>query len=227
LISPFFLASARGSRATTLKGASAAPRHRGGARHLTGAHTDTADPRFTTELLAGPLDPSNNAFGGGQWQPEYRAIEAGCTIPNVIGSAQIPDAQKNAVRGLVQMLQALAFVNVLVARTQDSIPIDVSRPVGRQLAPFVTNAVAYQHVVNRLDSARTSLAAANTFPFDPGPGFTGFNTPRDLPRLQSGADGPRARLRGEPHGVWRSVRSLLGLGIDRRVAVVPEPGRLH
>src|SRR5205807_904108 len=30
-----------------------------------GYRLDTADPRFTTELLAGPLDPSNDAFGGG------------------------------------------------------------------------------------------------------------------------------------------------------------------
>lgn len=142
-----------------------------------GYRLDTADPRFTTELLAGPLDPSNNAFGGGQWQPEYRAIEAGYAILNVIGTAQIPDGQKNAVRGFVQTLQALSFLEVLVAHTEDSIPIDVNRPVGGALAPFVTNAVAYQHVVSLLDSARTALAAATALPFDPGPGFTGFNTP--------------------------------------------------
>ena len=40
---------------------------------------DTADPRFTTELLAGPLDPSNDAFGGGQWAAEYRAIRTFAT----------------------------------------------------------------------------------------------------------------------------------------------------
>jgi hypothetical protein len=68
-------------------------------------------------------------------------------------------------------------LNILVAHTQDSIPIDVNRPVGGPLAALVTNAVAYQHVVNLLDSARTSLASASTFPFDPGPGFAGFNTP--------------------------------------------------
>src|SRR5207248_1021448 len=38
---------------------------------------DTADPRFTTELLAGPLDPSNDAFGGGQWAAELRATQGG------------------------------------------------------------------------------------------------------------------------------------------------------
>jgi len=143
-----------------------------------GYRLDAADPRFTTELLAGPLDPSNNAFGGGQWQPEFRTIQAGYAILNAIGSAQITDAQKEGVSGYVQTIQALSFLNVLNAHTQDSIPIDVNRPVGGALAPFVTNAVGYQHVVSLLDSARMHLQAAGAgFVFDPGPGFVGFNTP--------------------------------------------------
>ena len=142
-----------------------------------GYRLDTADPRFTTELLTGPLDPSNNAFGGGQWQPEYRMIASGYAILNVIGSAQIPDEQKDAVRGFVRTIQAVAFLNVLDAHTEDSIPVDVNRTVGQSLAPFVSNDSAYRYVVGLLDSARTSLASATSFPFDPGPGFAAFNTP--------------------------------------------------
>jgi hypothetical protein len=142
-----------------------------------GYRLDTADPRFTTELLAGPLDPSNAAFGGGQWAAEYRTITSGYTILNVIGTAQIADSQKNAVRGFVQTIQALSFLQILNAHTEDSIPIDVNRTIDQALAPLVTNAAAYAHVVSLLDSARTFLLAANTFPFDPGPGFAGFNTP--------------------------------------------------
>src|SRR6184192_1161896 len=138
---------------------------------------DTADPRFTSELLTGPLDPSNAAFGGGQWQPEYRMIASGYAILNVIGSAQIPDEQKDAVRGFVRTIQAVAFLNVLDAHTEDSIPVDVNRTVGQSLAPFVSNDSAYRYVVGLLDSARTSLASATSFPFDPGPGFAAFNTP--------------------------------------------------
>src|SRR5437764_1586767 len=105
-----------------------------------GYRLDTADPRFTTELLTGPLDPSNNAFGGGQWQPEYRTIQSGYAILNVISSAQIPDGQKDAVRGFVRTIQALSLLNVLNAHAQDSIPIDVNQA---GLAPLVRNDVAY------------------------------------------------------------------------------------
>ena len=139
---------------------------------------DTADPRFTSELLTGPLDPSNAAFGGGQWQREYRSIAAGYTILNVIGSAQMSDADKNAVRGFVQTIQALGFLIVLDAHTEDSIPIDVNRPVGGPLAPLVSNDSAYKAVNVILDSAQTALQAAGAaFPIDLGSGFAGFDTP--------------------------------------------------
>ena len=143
-----------------------------------GYRLDTADPRFTTELLAGPLDPSNNAFGGGQWQPEFRTIAAGNTILNVIGSAQITAAQQSGVKGFVETVQAISFLNILNAHTEDSIPIDVNVPVGGPLAKMVSNDSAFKRVVALLDVARTDLQAAGaSFVFDPGPGFVGFKTP--------------------------------------------------
>jgi hypothetical protein len=143
-----------------------------------GYRLDTADPRFTTELLAGPLDPSNNAFGGGQWQPEYRTIAAGNTILNVIGSAQITAAEQSGVKGFVETIQALSFLNILNAHTEDSIPIDVNVPVGGPLAKMLSNDSAFKRVVALLDAARTDLqAGGTTFAFDPGPGFVGFKTP--------------------------------------------------
>ncbi len=142
-----------------------------------GYRLDTADPRFTTELLAGPLDPSNDAFGGGQWAAEFRAIQSGYAILNVIGSAQIPTGQQEAARGFVHTMQAVAFLMVLNSHTQDSIPVDVNRSVSQPLAPFVSNDSAYKYVLSLLDSAKTELQAATAFSFDPGPGFVGFNTP--------------------------------------------------
>ncbi len=142
-----------------------------------GYRLDTADPRFTTELLAGPLDPSNDAFGGGQWAAEFRAIQSGYAILNVIGSAQIPTGQQEAARGFVHTMQAVAFLMVLNSHTEDSIPVDVNRSVSQPLAPFVSNDSAYKYVRSLLDSAKTELQAATAFSFDPGPGFVGFNTP--------------------------------------------------
>jgi len=150
-----------------------------------GYRLDTADPRFTTELLQGPLDPSNDAFGGGQWAAEYRAIQSGYQILNVIGSAQIDAGQQNAVRGFVHTIQALAFLMVLNAHTEDSIPVQVNGPIN-SLAPFVSNDSAYKFVIGLLDSARTELTAATAFPFDPGAGFSAFNTPTTFLKFNRG-----------------------------------------
>lgn len=180
-----------------------------------GYRLDTADPRFTTELLAGPLDASNNAFGGGQWQPEYRTIASGYAILNVIGSAQITDAEKNGVRGYVQTIQALSFLNVLNAHTQDSIPIDVNRAIDQPLAPLVSNDSAYKAVIAILDSARTNLQnGGSAFAFDPGPGFAGFNTPAAFLQfnraLTARVRAYRASLGALPGAVLTSYGSAAG-----------------
>jgi hypothetical protein len=143
-----------------------------------GYRLDVADPRFVTELIQGPLDGSNNAFGGGAWQFEYQAIRAGYNILNVIGTALLSDAEKEGVRGFTQTIQAYEYMIVLFAHTQDSIPIDVNRPLTDPPAPFVTNDVAWQHVVSLLDSAKTHLlAAGGSFGFPLPAGFADFNTP--------------------------------------------------
>lgn len=144
-----------------------------------GYRIDPADPRFVSELITAPkLDPSNGAFGGGQWQSEYAAIRSGYNVLDVVGTAQISDAQKEGVRGFTQTLQAYAYMMVLFAHTEDSIPIDVDRPLTDPPAPFVTNSAAWDHVVSLLDSAKTHLlAAGGAFSFDLPPGFANFNTP--------------------------------------------------
>ena len=174
-----------------------------------GYRLDTADPRFISELLQGPLDPSNNAFGGGQWTREMRTIQGGYAILNVISTAQITDAEKEGVRGFVQTIQALAFLMVLNAHIQDSIPIDVNRSIDQPLAPFVSNDSAYKHVSLKLDSARTHLLAAGpAFVFDPGPGFTGFNTPATFLEvnraLKARVMAYRASLGALPPGTYTS-----------------------
>lgn len=140
---------------------------------------DVADPRFILELITAPrLDPSNAAFGGGQWGFEYAAIRSGYNVLNVIGTAQLTDAEKEGVRGFTQTLQAYAYMMVLFAHTEDSIPIDVNRPLSDPPAPFVTNVAAWDYVVSLLDSAKTSLlAAGGAFSFTLPAGLADFNTP--------------------------------------------------
>jgi starch-binding outer membrane protein, SusD/RagB family len=150
-----------------------------------GYRIDPADPRFVSELITAPkLDPSNGAFGGGEWQLEYAAIRSGYNVLNVIETALITDPQKEGVRGFTQTMQAYAYMVVLFAHTEDSIPIDVNRPLTDPPAPFVTNAAAWDHVVSLLDSAKAHLQAAGaSFFFPLPPGLAGFNTPTGFLKL--------------------------------------------
>jgi hypothetical protein len=150
-----------------------------------GYRIDVADPRFVSELItATNLDPSNGAFGGGQWQGEFAGIRSGFNIMNVIGTAQLTDAEKEGVRGFTQTMQAYMYMMVLFAHTQDSIPIDVNRPLTDPPAPFVSNSAAWDYVVSLLDSAKASLqAAGSAFSFTLPPGFAGFDDPAGFLQL--------------------------------------------
>jgi starch-binding outer membrane protein, SusD/RagB family len=140
---------------------------------------DTADPRFTGELLQGPLDPGTTAFGGDHWAEEFNAIRGGNNLLAVLSTAQALNAEEqSATSGYVKTIQALSFLIILNAHTEDSIPIDVGTDVTAPPAPFVTNAAAFLHVNDLLDQGQAELAAGGAaFPFALPAGFSGFDTP--------------------------------------------------
>jgi hypothetical protein len=147
---------------------------------------DGSDPRFTGELMQGPLDPGSRAFGGDHWAEEYAAIRSANNLLAVIGTASTLTAEEqNAVRGYAHTLQAYNFLIVLDAHSQDAIPIDVGTDVTAPPAPLVTNAEGWAHVISLLDGAVTELQAAGTsgFPFTLPSGFNGFNTPATFIRF--------------------------------------------
>jgi hypothetical protein len=164
---------------------------------------DGSDPRFTGELMQGPLDPGSRAFGGDHWAEEYAAIRSANNLLAVIGTAEaLTPEEQNAVRGYGHTLQAYNFMIVLNAHTQDAIPIDVGTDVTAPPAPLVTNAEAWTHVMQLLDGAVTELQAAGTaaFPFTLPSGFNGFNTPATFIRFNRALRARVAVYRGDYTG---------------------------
>jgi starch-binding outer membrane protein, SusD/RagB family len=140
---------------------------------------DGSDPRFTGELLQGPLDPGGNAFGGDHWNEPYANIRnAKALLAAVVTSQALSAEEQSAVSGFARTIEALEFLNVVNAHTQDSIPIDVGPDVTAPPAPFRTHAEAMAEIVSLLDQGQADLAAGGTaFPFTLPNGFVGFNTP--------------------------------------------------
>src|ERR687898_1651152 len=67
---------------------------------------DGSDPRFTGELLLGPLDPGGEAFGGDHWGDQYAAIRGGNLLLAVVPTAtELSDEEKSATAGFVKTIQ--------------------------------------------------------------------------------------------------------------------------
>ena len=150
-----------------------------------GYRFDGSEPRYTSEALTGSLD-AGGFIGGSQWGPQFRNIRSANELLTYVGTSQELSATEiSAVTGFTRTIEALDFLNVLVAHTQDSIPIAVGINVAAPPAPFVTQTLAYDHVENLLDSALTDLQAAGStaFPFSLSSGFSGFDTPAEFSKV--------------------------------------------
>ncbi len=154
---------------------------------------DGSDPRFTGELLLGPLDPGGEAFGGDHWADEYAAIRGGNLMLAVLPTAaELTAEEQSGASGYVKTIQALNYLIILNAHTQDSIPIVTDTSVTAPPAPFQTREAVFAHVVTLLDEARTELLAGGTsFPFPLPSGFNGFDTPATFVQFNRGL---RARV---------------------------------
>jgi hypothetical protein len=148
---------------------------------------DPSDPRFTSELLHGPLDAGGDAFGGDHWGDLYVGIRGGNFILSVLPTAsELTDAEKSATSGWVKTMQAFHYLLILSSHIQDSIPIVTGTELF-DLAPFSTNAAAYDNVVTMLEQAKAELQAGGlAFPFTLPAGFAGFNTPASFLQFNRG-----------------------------------------
>ncbi|WP_179344346.1 RagB/SusD family nutrient uptake outer membrane protein [Winogradskyella ursingii] len=135
------------------------------------------DPRYTGELLKGPLD--NNGFlttrAFAAW---YKVVKsANILIKSVENSAAgYTDAEKNSYYGYAKTLKAYALLMVANRQFDNGIRIDVDDP--DNLGPFVSYEEALTAIMALLNEANTDLAnASDDFVFPISSGFSNFDTP--------------------------------------------------
>ncbi|MGQ0640271.1 MAG: RagB/SusD family nutrient uptake outer membrane protein [Gemmatimonadaceae bacterium] len=143
------------------------------------------DPRFVQELLAGPLDGGNGAFGGAHWAPRYASIRNSNIVLNAVEIVSgLTAQQKDGIRGFAKTLQALDLLLVVNTRDAFGAPIDVNTEPTAEPAPIVAKAEVFSRVVSLLEGARTHLQNAGTeFSFGLSEGFAGFDTPSTFLRF--------------------------------------------
>jgi hypothetical protein len=141
-------------------------------------NVDNADPRYSSELLAGVLSRAS-PFGGNFWTLPYRNIRLGNIILRGVDSvAAFSPEEKSAIRGFVHTIQALDYLEVIVTHDTNGAVIDTDRELGEPLAPVADKAEVYAHIADLLDDAAMELSAGGgAFPFALSSGFAGRSGP--------------------------------------------------
>lgn len=135
------------------------------------------DPRFTGELLKGPLD--NNGFlttrAYAAW---YKIVKSANILITAVenSSAGFTDDVKNSYFGYAKTLKAYALLMVANRQYTNGIRLDVADP--DNLGPNVGYDEALTGIMTMLNEANTNLSSAGSnFDFSLSSGFTGFDTP--------------------------------------------------
>ncbi|WP_353777335.1 RagB/SusD family nutrient uptake outer membrane protein [Winogradskyella sp. 3972H.M.0a.05] len=135
------------------------------------------DPRYTGELLKGPLD--NNGFlttrAFAAW---YKVVKSANILVTAVenSSAGFSDAVKNSYFGYAKTLKAYALLMVANRQFSNGIRLDVADPTN--LGPFVSYPEALQAIRDLLDEAAADLSNGGAeFDFNISEGFANFNTP--------------------------------------------------
>lgn len=146
---------------------------------------DGADPRFVTEMLETPLNPSSPAFGGNLWSERYRNIRTGTIILDAVDATPgLSDQEKEAVRGFVKTLQAHELLLVINTRDVNGAALDFDREPQAEPAPLSGRTETLERVSALLDEGLTHLnAGGSDFPFPLSSGFDGFDSPATFARF--------------------------------------------
>ena len=133
------------------------------------------DPRFTQELLKGPLD--NNGFlTTRSYAAWYKVVKSANILIEAVENsvAGLSDAEKNDYYGYAKTLKAYALLMVANRQYDNGIRIDVEDP--DDLGPNVSYEEALTAIMSLLDEADAHLASGTTEFVSLSEGFDGFDT---------------------------------------------------
>ncbi|MCB7482215.1 RagB/SusD family nutrient uptake outer membrane protein [Christiangramia sediminis] len=135
----------------------------------------SVDPRFTGELLKGPLD--NNGFlttrAYAAW---YKIVKSANILIEAVENsvAGLSDEQKNDYYGYAKTLKAYALLMVANRQYENGIRIDVADP--DNLGPNVGYSEALTAIMSLLDEANSDLSNGTSDFVSLSSGFDGFDT---------------------------------------------------
>ncbi len=158
-------------------------------------YLEPADPRYTGELLHGPIDPGGFLCYR-PWQTAYKVI-ANCET--IMGSA---DADAGAT-GVAQTLKAYSLMRLVYLWDENGARLNYD---GDITADVATKAQVLAEIESLLNAGYSDLnSAGSAFSFSLSSGFTGFDTPATFALFNRGL---RARV-AVHQSDWSSAQTAL------------------
>jgi hypothetical protein len=176
-------------------------------------YLEPADPRYTGELLTGPIDPGGFLCYR-PWQTAYKAI-ANCET--IMGSATADEGAK----GVAQTLHAYSLMRLVYLWDESGARLNYD---GDITAPVSTKAQVLTEIESLLDAGYSNLnSAGSAFSFSLSSGFTGFNTPATFAKFNRGL---RARV-AVHQSDWSAAQTALDNCSAWATSSNPDEGVYH
>ena len=176
-------------------------------------YLEPADPRYTGELLTGPIDPGGFLCYR-PWQTAYKAI-ANCET--IMGSATADEGAK----GVAQTLHAYSLMRLVYLWDESGARLNYD---GDITAAVSTKAEVLAAIEILLDAGYSNLnSAGSAFSFSLSSGFTGFNTPATFAKFNRGL---RARV-AVHQSDWSAAQTALDNCSAWATSSNPDEGVYH
>lgn len=158
-------------------------------------HFEPADPRYTGELIHGPLDPGGFVVYS-SWNSRYRVIK-NCQL-------LLEKSDDKGVEGFAKTIEAHQLLLALNMQNNNGVKI---APYNGLDSDPASKSAAFTEIARLLDDASSALDAAGTsFGFKLSSGFSGFDTPATFKKFNRALAGRVAVYMGQ----WDKALTALG-----------------
>ena len=176
-------------------------------------YLEPADPRYTGELLHGPIDPGGFLCYR-PWQTAYKVI-ANCET--IMGNAGADEGAK----GVAQTLHAYSLMRLVYLWDESGARLNYD---GDITAAVSTKAQVLAEIESLLDASYSNLnSAGSAFSFSLSSGFAGFNTPATFAKFNRGL---RARV-AVHQSDWSAAQTALDNCSAWATSSNPDEGVYH
>ena len=158
-------------------------------------HFEPADPRYTGELIHGPLDPGGFVVYS-SWNSRYRVIK-NCQL-------LLEKSDDKGVEGFAKTIEAYQLLLALNMQNNNGVKI---APYNGLDSDPASKSAAFTEIARLLDDASSALDAAGaSFGFKLSSGFSGFDTPTTFKKFNRALAGRVAVYMGQ----WDKALTALG-----------------